>query len=173
MENSENLGLDLEKKPVSNENNTVNDNSKLENLIQSLINKVDSLEKNKISANSIKEMASRNVIEREIKKEEENIQLNNKISDWERGKNDWEIRNAMWEESTRQFLNEDISRSRIHNGMVEDSWNSDIGQLLSICLFRYMAPENGISIEELEGISLIQGERSFKIRNNPKEILRI
>lgn len=57
--------------------------------------------------------------------------------------------------------------------MTDGGWNSGIGQLLSICLFRYMAPMNGISLQELEGISLTRGEQSFKIRNNPKEILRV
>lgn len=160
--------------PESPDNNepTINPFEKMESFLKTISERIDNLEKNRLSSRGIKEMAERNIIEKEVAKEEESIKLNNRISNWEKGKTHLEIRNAMWEECLNQFLREDIPRSHIHAGMVENGWKSGIGELMSLCLFRYMAPFNGISLEDLEGISLTRGEHSFKIRNNPKEILR-
>lgn len=172
--------MDIEDKNIqapqqteSNSPQADNTYDRVEGLLKSISDRLDNLEKNRLSARGIKEMAERKIIEQEVAREEESIKLNRQYANWEKGKNHWEIRNAMWEECTNQFLREDIPRSHIHAGMVDGGWNSGIGQLLSICLFRYMAPMNGIPLNELEGISLTRGEHSFKIRNNPKEILRI
>lgn len=145
--------------------------SKLEGLMQNIVDRLDKLEKNRLSPRAIKDIAERNVLEKEISVEEENIRLTRQADRWEQGKTHWELRNAMWDEAMHRFIREDIPRSHIRSAMLDGGFHSGLGQLLSLCLFRYMAPWNGISIDQLEGISLTRGEQSFKIRNNPKDII--
>lgn len=163
----------IEEPEVKVEETQSNDSptSKLEALMQSVVDRLDKLEKNRLSPKAIKDIAERNVLEKEISIEEENVRMLKQADRWEKGKTHWEIRNAMWEESMQRFIREDIPKSHIRAAMLDGGFNSGLGQLLSICLFRYMAPWNGISIDQLEGISLTRGEQSFKIRNNPQDII--
>lgn len=43
--------------------------------------------------------------------------------------------------------------------------------MLSLALLRYLAPMNGISLDQLNSISLIAGEKAFRVRNTPKNVI--
>lgn len=59
---------------------------KMEGMLKNIADRLDNLEKNRLNARSIKEMAERKVIEQEVAKEEESIRLNRQYSNWEKGK---------------------------------------------------------------------------------------
>lgn len=67
----------IEEPEVKVEETQSNDSptSKLEGLMQSIVDRLDKLEKNRLSTKAIKDIAERNVLEKEISNEEENIRM--------------------------------------------------------------------------------------------------
>lgn len=49
--------------------------SKLEGLMRNIVDRLDKLEKNRLSPKTIKDIAERNVLEKEISNEEENVRI--------------------------------------------------------------------------------------------------
>lgn len=78
----------------------------------------------------------------------------------------------MWDQLTDQFLNDEIPRTHLRAAMLDRGWHSGLGQMLSLALFRYLAPNNGVNFQDLNAISLTAGESSFGWRNQPRNIIR-
>lgn len=79
--------MDVEDKntqaPQPEESNSApahNPYEKMEGLLKTISDRLDNLEKNRLNARSIKEMAERKIIEQEVAKEEESIRLNRQYS---------------------------------------------------------------------------------------------
>lgn len=157
--------------PKETQDQPATDISKLESMIQALNDRFDKYEKDRLSTDEIRKIAEKNVIEAKVKEEEESIKLERRAADWEKRKTKLDIRNEMWEQMTRDFINEEIPRTHIRAGMMEEGWKGGIGQMLSLALFRYLAPNNGVSINDLNGISLLAGEKAFKARNNGRSVI--
>lgn len=150
--------------------NSQHDLSSVIDAINKLNDKIDNIERNRFSPNEIKDIAAKNVIQREVTKQEEYLTLEQHEERRRKGKSALETRNELWEEATEQFLDESIPRGAIYNAM--NGPRSDMTDLVSICMFRYLAPSFGVSYEKLNKISLTQGESDFNKHNSYSRLAR-
>lgn len=150
------------------------DLSKIEKAIEAINERLDKQDKkSSISAIEIKKQAEERVLQAKVEEQIEDIKLENQVRAWEKQKTKLEVRNHMWDRLTNQFINDEIPRSHIRSAMLDKGFNSGLGQMLSLALFRYLAPNNGVSIQDLNAISLTTGENSFNVRNQPKNVIRL
>lgn len=149
------------------------DLSKIEAAIAAINQRLDQQEKNKFSSSEIRRRAEENIMKARVEEEVESIKLENEIKGWEKQKTKLEVRNQMWAQVTNQFLNDEIPRSHIRAAMMDNGFNSGLGQMLNLALLRYLAPNNGVPLSDLEAISLTTGENAFNIRNQPRNVIRL
>lgn len=146
------------------------DLSKVIDAINKLNDKIDKIEQNRFSASEIKDIAAKNVIQREITKQEQYLTLEQQAEQLHKGKTALEVRNILWEQATEKFLDESIPRGAIYNAM--NGPRNDMTDLVSICMFRHLAPSFGVSYDKLNKISLTQGESDFNKHNSYSRLAR-
>lgn len=146
------------------------DLSKVIDAINKLNDKIDNIERNRFSADQIKDIAAKNVIQREITRQEQYLTLEQQAEQLHKGKTALEVRNILWEQATEKFLDEEIPRGAIYNAM--NGPRNDMTDLVSICMFRHLAPKFGVSFDKLNRISLTQGESDFNKHNSYSRLAR-
>lgn len=72
------------------------------------------------------------------------------------------------------FLEERITRSEIQNALyfAETKRDEEIRDLFCLCMFRALAPRNGLSIEDLNKVSLISTAKAYNAGNSFASLLR-
>lgn len=155
---------------VKNENQ---DNSQILSFLKKFDERLSNIENRKFSRDEIKDIAEKNVIEREVKFEQEILETK-KIQDLQlKSKTDLEIRNQMLDLLTYQFLNGEVAPSFFKTIASNfSSGNQNNQQLLAASLFWYLAPNSGISQDYLRNTSLLQMESDFNRGNNFGNIIR-